>query len=486
MKNDVFIPSETFQNFLNESNEKKNDSIIKSLDTLKNSLSVYDHNGALLYGNKAFCDNFAIDELSAVIGKSIQEIAADNNIEVTATGCNDTRWRMFEVLETGKEVLDWEVCLDRKDKDISPRFVSNDMYPLLDNCGNVKGLIEISRYREQDIKVVRNVMGLKADYTFNNILGSGPAIKSCIDIAKKYAYSPFSILITGESGVGKELFAQSIHNYSPRRNGPFVALNCATLPENLIESELFGYVSGAFTGASKSGKPGKFELANGGTLFLDEIGELPLHFQSKLLRVLETWTVTRIGGTKPIPVNVRLIAATNRDLAAMVEDKLFRQDLYYRIQVLNVAVPPLRERKSDLPELAEHFLQSSAGLDNSTAKRLSTAAENVLVSYDWPGNVRELKNVISRISVIARSSVVTAEELKESIGILSPSSFAAGTGELTSGEGLEPIRARIDQAYAELLREALHISCGNKSKAAELLDVSRKTLYRMLEKYPVE
>lgn len=485
MAKDVYVPSDIFQNFLIESQENRNRSIVKSLDTLKNALSVYDHNGGLLFGNRTFCDNFAINDLSAVLGKPIQEIAKDNNIEVTATGCNVNKWRMFEVLETGKEVLDWEVCLERKDKDISPRFVSNDMYPLFDEYGNVKGLIEISRYREQDLKVVRNVMGLKADYTFNNILGSGPAIKNCVEIAKKYAYSPFSVLITGESGVGKELFAQSIHNYSSRRNGPFVALNCATLPENLIESELFGYVSGAFTGASKSGKPGKFELANGGTLFLDEIGELPLHFQSKLLRVLETWTVTRIGGTKPIPVNVRLIAATNRNLSTMVDENLFRQDLYYRIQVLNVDVPPLRKRKSDLVELSNHFLKLSSSGDESHTKRLSASAENALMAYDWPGNVRELKNVMSRVSVLSRNDIITADELNESIGILPVSPSSSGK-EQSSCTRLDDIRAKIDQTYAELIREALRLSGGNKSKAADLLDISRKTLYRMLEKYSIE
>lgn len=487
MARETGISPDLFSDFFSGNSDKKNTFIIKSLDALQNALSIYDRNGSLLFGNKAFCKNFAIKDLPAVVGKSIQEIASNNNIEVTATGISTNNWRMFEVLESGKEILNWEVRLDRKDTDIMPLFISNDMYPILDVHGKVQGMIEIARHREQDIKLVRNVMGLTADYTFSDIIGDSPAILSCIDTAKKYAYSPFSILITGESGVGKELFAQSIHNYSPRRKGPFVALNCAALPENLIESELFGYVSGAFTGASKNGKPGKFELANGGTLFLDEIGELPLHFQSKLLRVLETWTVTRVGGTKPIPVNVRLIAATNRDLAKMAADNTFRQDLYYRIQVLNVQVPSLRERKEDLTTLSTHFLKTSSLSEEESLKTLSPAAEKALLAYDWPGNVRELKNVISRVSVLSKAPIITASELNESIGIspaaVSDSHKVSQYGVPPQSGNLDEIRGRIDGAYADLLREALRQTGGNKSKAADLLDISRKTFYRMLEKY---
>ena len=488
---ETLLQASSLSEFFRETQGEKNSFVIKSLDALQNAISIYDRNGSLLFANKAFCKNFAINDLPAVIGKSIQEIVKKNNIEVTATGSSTTNWRMFEVLKSGKEILNWEVRLDYKGIDGLPIFISNDMYPLFDTHGKVAGMIEISRHREHDIKLVRNVMGLTADYTFDDIIGESAAILNCIDIAKKYAYAPFSVLITGESGVGKELFAQSIHNYSPRRDGPFVALNCATLPENLIESELFGYVGGAFTGATKNGKPGKFELANGGTLFLDEIGELPLAFQSKLLRVLETWTITRIGGTKPIPVNVRLITATNRDLAKLTTDNLFRQDLYYRIQVLNVQVPPLRERKEDLIALSEHFLKNSLLTEGARPKRLSPAAEQALLAYDWPGNVRELKNVISRVSVISRESLVTDLELNESIGVPYVSNnpitpppgkyWCSRTG--ASGESLDKIRSRIDSAYADLLREALYQTGGNKSKAADLLDISRKTFYRMLEKY---
>ena len=299
--------------------------------------------------------------------------------------------------------------------------------------------------------------------------------------AKEYANSPFNFLITGESGVGKELFAQSIHNYSPRHKGPFVALNCANFSDGLIESELFGYVGGAFTGASKNGQIGKFELADGGTLFLDEVGELPLHFQSKLLRVLETWMVTRIGSSKQIPVNVRLITATNRNLAEMVEEGLFRQDLYYRLQVLTLEIPPLRERKDDLALLSDSFLNQAAAPYLDTPKILSSQAKKVLMSYDWPGNVRELRNVITRATVLSKSKIISKETLEESIASKGYMLKAISTD--TPAERVKQKLTEIDNAYTSLLKEALELTAGNKKEAAELIGVSRNTFYRMLEKY---
>ncbi len=268
--------------------------------------------------------------------------------------------------------------------------------------------MEITRSRQQDVKTARKIVGLSADYTFDDIIGSSRKMQQQIHVAKEYAKSSFSVLITGESGVGKELFAQSIHNYSPRRKGPFIAINCANFPENLIESELFGYVAGAFTGASKNGNIGKFELANHGTLFLDEIGELPYHFQSKLLRVLETMTVTRIGSNQSLPVDVRIVAATNRDLRQMVKDGFFRDDLYFRLGVLNVDIPPLRNRKEDLLLLAEALLAQGKDPASSGAK-IERSFQKVLEAHAWPGNVRELRNVLNRASILAGSDTISEE-----------------------------------------------------------------------------
>ena len=396
---------------------------------------------------------------------------------------------MHDVLRKGEEVIDWEVRILSSKGDT--QIAGNDMYPVLDENGTVTGMVEITHSRQQSLDSAKKLVGLSAEYTFENIIGTSTPMRESIRTAKDYANSPLSLLITGESGVGKELFAQAVHNYSDRRKGPFVALNCASFPENLIESELFGYVGGAFTGASKNGQIGKFELADGGTLFLDEVGELPFHFQSKLLRVLETWTITRIGSTKPFPVNVRLIAATNRNLEKMVEEGLFRQDLYYRLQILNIIIPPLRSRREDILQISEELLRQGRAPGSLQEKTLTEDAKQILLSYDWPGNVRELRNVLSRAALLSKSSFITKDVLTASI-------FASGSDARLSYEQSLPdstlsAEARLAQrqqeveaAGANLLKEAISIAGGNKSKAAALLDMSRNTFYRMLKKYNLE
>lgn len=329
---------------------------------------------------------------------------------------------------------------------------------------------------------MKKIMGLIAEYTFDSIIGESPAIMQVVAQAKEYSRSPYNLLIVGESGVGKELFAQAIHNYSDRSDEPFVALNCANFPENLIESELFGYVGGAFTGASKNGQIGKFELADGGTLFLDEVGELPLHFQSKLLRVLETHKITRIGSSSETPVNVRVLAATNRDLEGMVEEGLFRKDLYYRLQVLSIEIPPLRERYQDLLLLSESFFKQAAEMNGEEKKTLDSNAQKVLLSYDWPGNVRELRNVIHRITLLSKTETVTEEILKAAIHSKRYALNSAAPAESPTDK-LEKCKADVKSSYVNLLKTALETSGGNKKHAAELIGVSRRTFYRMLEKY---
>ena len=260
-----------------------------------------------------------------------------------------------------------------------------------------------------------------------------------------------------------------------------MALNCASFPENLIESELFGYVGGAFTGASKNGQVGKFELADGGTLFLDEVGELPHHFQSKLLRVLETRKVTRIGSSRETPVNVRVIAATNRDLEEMISEGLFREDLYYRLQVLNIEIPPLRERREDLLLLTDSFLKQAARTNEEEVKFLDPMAEKCLLAYDWPGNVRELRNVIQRVTLLSKTKAISKEILESAI--YSKSYSLKSKVEEEPDVRLNKRLKDVDNAYVNLINEALDITGGNKKQAAELLGVSRKTLYRLIEKY---
>lgn len=467
--------------FLEMDPASRNALFLQCFNEIKNAVSIYDNEGRLLFANKAFCRNFRIDDFEKVRGKRIIDIAVEHGLETTSSANTIGGWKMFDVLKNGETIMNWEVRLDSFGSHNMPLYISNDMYPLFNKDGKILGMIEIARNRDQDMTLVKNVVGTDAAYTFDHIIGSSPLMLACIRAAKEYANSPYNFLITGESGVGKELFAQAIHNYSTRRSGPFVALNCAALPEGLIESELFGYVGGAFTGASKHGQMGKFEFANGGTLFLDEIGELPFHFQSKLLRVLETWTVTRIGSTKSTPVNVRLVAATNRDLGKMVADGLFRQDLYYRLQVLNVEIPPLRKRKEDLTVLAEHFLAQAKLYSDAEQKVLSSDAKLALQQYNWPGNVRELKNVINRADLLSKGNVITKEDL---LSAIYSSSYAVNAGSYTRpSKTLDEIRNDINTSYQQLLLEAIRLANGNKTKAAEILGVSRKTFYRMMERY---
>ena len=464
-----------------DENEGDSRYLLGCLDSVRNAISIYDKDARLLFANRQFCGYLRIRDRDAVIGMNIRDIMDHTGLTIHAMEANAKQLKMLDVLKNGKEALDWEVRIESRDAPNDARLASNDMYPVVNKRGEIEGMVELARSHQQDMKRTRKILGLSAEFSFDSIIGSSPAIREKIKLAKEYAHNPFNFLITGESGVGKELFAQSIHNCSANKKGPFVALNCASIPEGLIESELFGYVGGAFTGASKNGQVGKFELADGGTLFLDEIGELPYHFQSKLLRVLETWMVTRVGSSQEIPVNVRVIAATNRNLDKMVSEGLFRQDLYYRLQVLNIEIPPLRERGEDILLLAENFLNQFMDPDTGAVKILDAGTRKAMLAYDWPGNVRELRNVINRIAILSKERTVTRDVLEASIHskgyMLKPN-----VGEAPE-DRLEKRRREVDVSHANLLREALDITGGNKKQAAELLGVSRKTFYRMLEKY---
>jgi transcriptional regulator with PAS, ATPase and Fis domain len=292
--------------------------------------------------------------------------------------------------------------------------------------------------------------------------------------ALKAAATHLPVLISGESGTGKELFAQAIHHASARRLYPFVRINCAAIPQELMESELFGYEQGAFTGAFYKGKPGKFELAHHGTVFLDEIGDLPLHMQPKLLRVLEEKELERVGGTAVIPVDFRLIAATNQNLEQMVADGRFRRDLFYRLNVFPLKVPPLRERREDVLPLTHHALDRILQDSPGKALRIDSAAEKMLRDHDWPGNARELCNVLERIVSSMDGETVLPHHLP--FPVFSPKGGSAVR---------EPLRLREAMARAEeqALRSALAMANGNKARAANLLGIHRTLLYKKMQKH---
>jgi two-component system NtrC family response regulator len=283
------------------------------------------------------------------------------------------------------------------------------------------------------------------------------------------------VLIQGETGTGKELVARAIHHNSRRSNQPFIAVNCGAIPRDLVESELFGYVRGAFTGAL-SNKSGRFEAADGGTIFLDEVGELPLEAQVKLLRVLQEGEVHKLGANTPVKVDVRVIAATHRDLLAMVEDQTFREDLYYRLAVVPLTVPPLRERREDIPELIETLFQRAKERHGLLDVRMASAVHQRLISYRWPGNVRQLENVLERLLVLSSGDLITAEDLPEELVPVSPSTAILWPNLPEDGISLEAIER-------ELISRALEKFDGNQTQAARYLDISRRTLIYRMEKH---
>ena len=335
--------------------------------------------------------------------------------------------------------------------------------------GMILTLRETARMREFATRVI----GAKATFSFDDILGQSPSLQEVLRKARKIAESDSTVLLLGESGTGKELFAQSLHNASPRRGKPFVVVNCGALPRELIQSELFGYTEGSFTGASRQGKPGKFELADGGTIFLDEIGEMPLDVQVNLLRLLQNREVVRIGGQRTRRVNIRIIAATNRNLYQAVQRRTFREDLYYRLNVFPLHIPPLRERQGDIALLAGHFMQKFARQAGNMLKGISEEALRALQSYTWPGNIRELENVMERAAYMAGGSEITLEDLPGNI-------VEALHGEgACQGEGL----CREGKGERVALEEALRASRGRIAEALALLGMNRSTFYYKLRRY---
>lgn len=462
-------------------NEQVRDYIFRGLDSLPVSICIYDKNTRLVYANADFCDYVQIKEREAVYGMRLDDMLKEMGVKISSIKKPHGQLKVKDVLKYGKPIINWEVEVIYTKASKENILATNDMYPIFDKEGQVNGVVEIARLRNKKIRELRSALGLTADYTFDDIIGESKLMAEAKQLAATFAGSAYNILIYGESGVGKELFAQSIHNCSHRKNNPFVAINCASIAPELIDSELFGYEGGAFTGASKNGQIGKFELANGGTLFLDEVAELPLHFQTKLLRTLETNQITRIGGSKNIPVDVRIIAATNCSLEKMIEEGLFREDLYYRLMVLNITIPPLRDHPEDIPLCAEFFLQQSTQQNNLEKKMIDTDAKKLMTEYNWPGNIRELRNVMNRVSILSKSTIITREILAAS---LQPGNCIINEPqEKTAEMRINEKKNAIDQSNAELIKEVLSISKGNKRKAAELLGVSRKTFYRMLEKY---
>ena len=318
---------------------------------------------------------------------------------------------------------------------------------------------------------------LDQKFGLENLIGQSPSMLQMFDIIRQVAPTRASVLITGETGTGKELVAHALHNLSPRKAGPFVAVHAAALPTTLLESELFGHEKGAFTGAVER-RAGRFEMADGGTIFLDEVGELEPAMQVKLLRVLEERRFERVGGNKTIEVDVRLVAATNRDLKKMVAEGKFRDDLFYRLSVVTVNLPPLRERRDDVPLLVTAFNRQYSEENNTPVRDITQEAINLLMAYDWPGNVRELRNAVEQMVVLARGERLTVRDI--------PAAIRSGA-DLTKISVVRPgVTMTVEEAERQLIIQALKDTEGNRTKAAEKIGMSRRTLHRKLKEYHLE
>lgn len=348
--------------------------------------------------------------------------------------------------------------------------------------GVVTTFQSVDRLQRLEHKVRRTLAdrGHVAKHSFKDILGHSQVVKDAIKWAREYAQVDSTILLHGRTGSGKELFAQAIHNASPRRRESFVAINCAAVPENLLESELFGYVEGAFTGARKGGKAGVFEIAHGGTLFLDEVGEMAPSLQARLLRVLEEGEVMRLGDNSILPVNVRLVTATHRDLREMVEKASFREDLFYRLNVLSIMIPELAERGDDILLIARHFLDEFSRKMSRNAGWLSERAEQILLEYPWPGNIRELRNVIERLVMLTGEQEISEEDMARAL-LLDRKQQT-----ICAPERAERLRGEVELTEIRLIQRTLKECGGNKTEAARHLGISRTTLWRKMKEGGIE
>lgn len=345
----------------------------------------------------------------------------------------------------------------------------NDLFAMIDRFRKLKKELEF--YKNE----LNKSMGAK--YSFDNIFGCSPELEQVKVLGKRVARSDTTVLLQGESGTGKELFAHAIHIGSNRASGPFIKVNCAAIPETLMESELFGYKEGAFTGAQKKGKKGKFALADHGTIFLDEISELPTQMQVKLLRVLQEKEIEPVGGEQTEPVDVRIVAASNRDLAVMVENGGFRHDLYYRLNVVRLHIPPLRERQSDIPILTEMILKQLEKETGIPVEGLDDDAAKIFMNYSWPGNVRELRNILEQTIYVKSGNVISRQDL--------PRTMIKGADGSDTPAQTRTLKYQLGQVEEELIRRAIQEEKGDKLAAAARLGISKSSLYAKIDQYEI-
>ena len=437
--------------------------IMETIASLPSGIIVVNQAGVITNINNKACEML----------KSPVDTFLDKNIYETLGQIDCIR----KALESGKETEDREYYFDHGAQKLHFTITSK---PIVNRMGFIDGAVVILREIEAVFRMTGKMAGYKAKFTFGNIIGEDALFRDVVKRAEAAAATSSNILILGESGTGKEVLAQAIHNASNRRNGPFIAINCGALPRELIGSELFGYEEGAFTGAKRGGSPGKFELAMNGTLLLDEIGDMPLDLQLMLLRVIQERVVTRLGSYRELPVNVRIIAATNKNLHQLVSERLFREDLYYRLNVVSFQLPPLRQRKGDIALLANHIIKKHCKKVGMDVVALTQQGQTELVQYNWPGNIRELENVLERAFIFSNGPVLQFESLS-ALTSAEKRSDDAFTQKSTY-KRLE----KNEEKEKDLIMKTLSMHEGNITRTCESLGISRPTLYRKLRYYDIK
>ncbi|WP_018923536.1 sigma 54-interacting transcriptional regulator [Salsuginibacillus kocurii] len=444
------------------------------LETAYEGVAVVDADANIQKMNEAYRNFLGIKPDEDVNGRSVTEVIENTQLHKTVeTGIPE---RGKTQIIQGQKMIVHRIPIWKDNHVIGAIGMLifegvTDLYRILENATQIQTAASPAK------EIVASGQNRKK-YTFENMIGESSALQVSKSKARKAAQTKATVLITGESGTGKEMFAQSIHNMSKREEASFVSINCAAIPEQLLEAELFGYEEGAFTGAKKGGQPGKFEIANGGTLFLDEIGDMPLQMQTKMLRVLEEEEVVRVGGSHFIPLDVRIIAATNQDLAEKIKSGEFREDLYYRLHVIRIQIPPLRNRKADIPDLIEYHVQTAAKKHQVSPKLLEKKAMSALMSYEWPGNIRELVNVVEQLLTLVDTDKIRHQDL--------PDYLQAHENSIEAGTNLPPIKKERGEHEKAVIEAALAEAEGNKTKAAKQLGIHRTTLYKKIKEYQLQ
>lgn len=466
------------------------------LESAYEGIAVVDEHGIIQEINDSYCRFLGIKRAEA-IGRHVTEVIDNTHLHHTISTGIPERGVLQKI--QGQDMMVHRIPIWREGKVVGA--IGMLIFEGVTEIYKIYESLQENQLKKQSKQEPVSLQKEKdSRITLDDIIGKSEEILSVKRIARRAARTSATVLITGESGTGKEMFAKSIHHLSPYSKGPFISVNCGAIPENLFESELFGYEDGAFTGAKKGGKPGKFELANDGTIFLDELGEMPLLMQTKLLRVLQEKEVERVGGVKKYPLNVRIIGATNRNLLEMVDKGEFREDLYYRLNIIQLAIPPLRERKKDIPLLMAYYVKVVCDKYRIPGKSFTAEAVSAFMNYQWRGNIRELVNTIERLVTLVEAQTIDlihlpTDMLEEARSTIEKShSNEVGVATLLemnkitnhSLSVMEQAKLYGDQKEKELILNALRSSGGNKSRAAELLGIHRTTLYQKLRKFHIK